>query len=338
VTDAPPIPSPELAARIGGAYEDYEDIGRQQRAVLEAHLPAGWSFDGKRMLDFGCGTGRTLSAFLPEAGRAEFVGCDIHEESIAWARSQLSPPLHFFVCSESPPLEQPDESFDLVYAMSVFTHITDQWSNWLTELHRVMRPQAIAVISVLGPAIAKRILGTDWDDRIGMVTVDLHQDWTIGGPNVLLGDWWVREHWSRAFEILGFDHRDPAAGEGHDFVVIRKREVNITPEMLETVDPADPREFASLSFNLELLWRQQRVLGDQLREAQRLRTAAELETGRSREVRPVTAEVERLSNEVLRQRAEIERLQALLDTVINGHSWRLTAPLRRAREMVGRRR
>jgi hypothetical protein len=27
-----------------------------------------------------------------------------------------------------------------------------------------------------------------------------HQrDWEIGGPAVLMSEWWVREHWGRAF-------------------------------------------------------------------------------------------------------------------------------------------
>lgn len=134
------IPPPALAARIGGAYENYREIGAAQRRLIQAVLPDDWSFAGKTILDFGCGTGRTLAAFADETAAAEFVGCDIHTESIDWANAELSPPFRFFVCTEAPPLPQPAERFDLVYAMSVFTHITDRWSEWLTELHRILRP------------------------------------------------------------------------------------------------------------------------------------------------------------------------------------------------------
>ena len=272
-----PIPPRELAARIGGAYSEYRSIGATQRAFIEPLLPNGWSFDGKTVLDFGCGTGRTLSAFAAEAERAEFVGCDIHPESIAWAEAELCPPFRFFVCSETPPLQQLDESFDLIYAMSVFTHITQEWSRWLAELHRVMRPEGIAVISVLGPAMAHQILGRNWDERIGMAMVDMHKDWSIGGPSVLLSEWWVREHWGRAFEIIRFQGCDPAAGAGHDLVVLRRREGSTTSDALARVDPGDPREQAALECNLELLLRQQEALGKEIRNLLDWKTSAELQ-------------------------------------------------------------
>jgi SAM-dependent methyltransferase len=260
-----PVPPIELAARVGGAYGDYESIGAQQRVFIESMLPDGWSYEGKSVLDFGCGTGRTLTAFASETAHATFAGCDIHAESIDWANRELSPPFRFFVCTEKPPLDQPDASYDLIYAMSVFTHITTEWSRWLIELHRVLRPDGIAVISALGPAMAQQILGRDWDDRIGMAILDLHKDWSIGGPDVLLSEWWIREHWGRAFDIVRFQPCDPAAGAGHDLVTLRRREVEIDAGGLERTDFGDVRELAALQCNLELLMRQQEQLGHELR-------------------------------------------------------------------------
>jgi SAM-dependent methyltransferase len=300
-----PLPTPELAARIGGTYDDYDAIARHQRQLVMSLLPSEWSFEGKSVLDFGCGTGRTLSAFAKEAEQAEFFGCDIHAPSIAWATSKLSPPFTFFVCQETPPLAQPDERFDLVYAMSVFTHITDQWSQWLAELHRVMRPSGIAVISALGPAMANQILGSSWDERIGMARLDLQKSWDIGGPNVLLAEWWVREHWGRGFEILRFQHADPASGAGHDLVAMRRRQVDVTPEFLAEVDPTDPREYASIACNLELVLRQQTTPPSLMGEPQ--------------------ADASNPDADLRAIRAE-KALRAVTDS----KSWRLTEPLRRA--------
>jgi len=258
-----PVPPPELAARIGGAFEDYGAIGTAHRHYIGSLLPEGWSFANKRVLDFGCGTGRTLSAYAAEASSAEFWGCDIHEPSIEWASENLSPPFHFFVCREEPPFDQPDERFDLIYAMSVFTHITDQWSAWLTELHRVMRPGGIAIFTILGPGMAQSVLGRDWDARIGMAVVDLHKGWEIGGPSVFLGEWWIREHWGRAFEILRIQ---PGLDEGgHGFVAMRRREVAVTPGELEAVAMDDVREHEAAVANVELLKEQLARLGEQTR-------------------------------------------------------------------------
>jgi SAM-dependent methyltransferase len=257
-----PVPPPELAARVGGAYADYLEIGRQHRALLDSLLPADWSFAEKVVLDFGCGPGRTLSAFAAEAEHGEFVGCDIHAGSIEWASANLSPPFEFFMCGAVPPLDQPDERFDLVYAFSVFTHITDHWSEWLAELHRVTRPGGLAIVSVLGPAMSREILGRAFDDRIGMAKVDLYKDWSIGGPNVLLSEWWVREHWGRAFEIVRYEPCDPAAGAGHDLVLMARRPGSVSPFELARTDLGDPRELAAIQCNLELLSRQHSLLSD----------------------------------------------------------------------------
>lgn len=260
-----PTPPVELASRIGGRYDEYHSIGAIQRSLIDMMLPPDWSYAGRTVLDFGCGTGRTLAAFAPETEAAQFVGCDIHAESVGWARRAMSPPYEFFVCQETPPLDQPDERFDLIYAMSVFTHITRGWADWLAELHRVMRPGALAILSVLGPAMAQQILKRDWDERIGMTVVDMHKDWSVGGPSVLISEWWVREHWGRAFEVLRFQPSDVAGGPGHDLVLLRRRETASSPALLVTRDPADPRELHALEYNLELLLDQQERLGQELR-------------------------------------------------------------------------
>jgi SAM-dependent methyltransferase len=242
---------------------------------IESLLPGDWSFDSKTVLDFGCGTGRTLVAFESEVEHAQLVGCDIHPESIAWAQANLAPPFEFFTCGESPPLEQPAGRFDLIYAMSVFTHITYEWSNWVAELHRVMGPGGIVVISVLGPAMARQILARDWDDRIGIAMVDIHKDWSIGGPSVLISEWWLREHWGRAFDVLNYHHADPTYGTGHDLVVLRRREADVSAESLAQRDLADPREAAALDCNLELLLSQQQALGEEIRELREAKLQAE---------------------------------------------------------------
>lgn len=90
------------------------------------------------MLDFGCGVGRVLRQFAPEAEEAELWGCDLDGPSIGWLRENLSPPFHFFESEERAGLPQADGHFDLIYAFSVYTHFTDNWAEWLLEHHRVL--------------------------------------------------------------------------------------------------------------------------------------------------------------------------------------------------------
>jgi len=106
-------------ARVGpgeshDAREAFDHEGLRLRRLIESSLPEGWSFEGKRVLDFGCGSGRVLRHFLDKARRAEFWGCDIDAPSIAWLAQNPSPPLHCFQNDREPPLRFEDDDLDLV--------------------------------------------------------------------------------------------------------------------------------------------------------------------------------------------------------------------------------
>jgi SAM-dependent methyltransferase len=255
-----PLPPVELATRVGPGpsddpYEAYEREGADVRARVEGLLPAHWSWDGKRVLDFGCGSARVLRHFLDEAARAEFWGCDIDAPSVAWVQANLCPPLRCFRNELAPPLALDAGTFDLVYATSVFTHIGDGWSAWLLELHRILRPGGLLVTTFLGEGMWEALVGEPYrDDEVGM-TVRHH--WT--GPDmwVFHSEWWLREHWGRAFEIDAVvrPRRDTGGRPQvtHSLLAARKRPVAPDVAELERVAAGDPREIAALQTNVRLL-------------------------------------------------------------------------------------
>ena len=105
-----PFPPFELANRVmalpGGdreAFRDYETQGREAREALFGLLPPDFDFAGSRVLDFGCGAGRTLRQFIPEAESAEIWGVDIDERSVDWINENLNPPLRAKTCAVDPP-------------------------------------------------------------------------------------------------------------------------------------------------------------------------------------------------------------------------------------------
>ena len=91
-----------------------------------------------------------LREFLPEAASGEFWGCDLHAPTIAWLSEHLSPPLHFYA-NDQIRMPHPDGFFDLIYAISVFTHITHDWSARLLELHRILKPDGYLLATIIGP-------------------------------------------------------------------------------------------------------------------------------------------------------------------------------------------
>jgi SAM-dependent methyltransferase len=232
--------------------EAYDKLGRETKAALLEMVPAGWSFEGKRVLDFGCGAGRTLRHFLSEAGRAEFWGTDIDAPSIAWLRQSLSPPLHVVRNETNPPLALGYGTFDLAWALSLFTHLTDSSHAWLLELHKLLKPDGLLIATYMGRWNAEVFTDEPWDeDRVGMNILRRDQAWEHGGPIVLMSDWWVRAHWGRAFEILNVVPEI----HGQTWVLLKKRNVQITTSDLEK--PADdPREYIALRHNLRQVERE----------------------------------------------------------------------------------
>ena len=86
----------------------------RKRAILRL-LPDDYSLSGRRVLDFGCGSGRVLRHFLREAEAGEFWGCDVHEPSVEWIARSLAPPINVHMLDGKPRLPHPDGHFDLIY-------------------------------------------------------------------------------------------------------------------------------------------------------------------------------------------------------------------------------
>jgi hypothetical protein len=131
-----------------------------------------------------------------------------------------------------------------VYAISVFTHITTQWSAWLVELHRVLTDDGLLVATFLGEGMAEMMGDGHWEeDDVGMRWEAIGNPWSQGGPLTFVSPWWIREHWGRAFDIVAlYPHTGalptmsqtvPAVPMGHGFVVMRKRPGIFTTADLE---------------------------------------------------------------------------------------------------------
>jgi SAM-dependent methyltransferase len=289
--DARRLPQPpyELATRVGSLdaaddpWAQYDWLGEATKREIEAALPDGFSLDGRSVLDFGCGAGRTLRHFVAEQRPIDLWGCDIDIASIQWLERHLAPPVHAFVNGERPPLAQPDESFDVAYCISVFTHLTDSWSEWLIELHRILKPGGLLIATFMGEGQSEAIAGEPWDDsRVGMLVLLPGQSWDHGGPMVMHSPWWIEQHWGRLFEVAHLQEHGFAAspGQGHGVVTLVKKPVSVTIEELQQPSD-DPREATALSHNVEKLCRELEDL--------RPRTAMlhqELERARSTPSRP----------------------------------------------------
>lgn len=107
----------------------------------------------KRVLDFGYGCGR-MTRFFGQAPDLEVFGTDINVPTIAWCQANLQS-----VTSAAngflPPLDYADGFFDLVYSLSIFTHLPEEGSRaWLKDIARILAPGGVAILTTHGlPAV-----------------------------------------------------------------------------------------------------------------------------------------------------------------------------------------
>jgi 2-polyprenyl-3-methyl-5-hydroxy-6-metoxy-1,4-benzoquinol methylase len=96
-----------------------------------------------RILDFGCGWGRTLRFFMRDVPSAHLQGVDVMRDAVDWSR-ETNPWGTFTLIPTLPPSGLPAGQFDLIYLYSVFSHLSeDAQDRWLTELQRLLSPRGL---------------------------------------------------------------------------------------------------------------------------------------------------------------------------------------------------
>jgi len=124
---------------------------------------AGPLVPSNRILDFGCGWGRVTRFFLRDVAPENLVGIDVDAEVIRACR-ETNPWARFEQCETFPPTPFDSGSFDLVYAYSVFSHLSEEaHSRWLGEFERILKPGGVLIVTTLERAVIE--LAEAWADH-----------------------------------------------------------------------------------------------------------------------------------------------------------------------------
>lgn len=148
---AQPMPDPQLRGRVSCRADQgfYASVGATIYGQLNKGLQwcLGKSLDDfGEVLDWGCGCARVLR-YMAARQQFRLVGVDVDGEAVAWCR-QAFPQVSFHHIGVQPPMPLPAEQFDLIYGISVLTHLGEQDQfRWLTELRRVSRPGAVVLLT-----------------------------------------------------------------------------------------------------------------------------------------------------------------------------------------------
>ena len=169
------IPWPRYITNVAGAPDvrHYLTSGRDSlHAIKDMLARNGLVTAGLGdVLDFGCGSGRVLRHWDRSDG-LRLHGTDHNPRLIAWCKRNY-PFADFRINELDGSLPYPDESFDLIYAWSVFTHLTEELGDhWIAELARVLRPHGLLYATFHGEFYASWLSPTELDSfRDGNVVV-----------------------------------------------------------------------------------------------------------------------------------------------------------------------
>jgi GT2 family glycosyltransferase/SAM-dependent methyltransferase len=205
--------------------------------------------DGQtRLLDFGCGWGRILRFFLKDCHPAHLWGIDVDPGLLTVCRGAM-PLSNFTACNSLPPTAFADESFDVITAYSVFSHLAEHASlAWVKEFARVLKPGGIMVVtteprefielcrSLRGQehefawyrALAESFIDTDAAYRAYDAGQYLYAP-TGGGPNrpsdfygeALIPEGYVRSRWTPFLEFVDFVN--DSSNLPQSLIVMRKK-------------------------------------------------------------------------------------------------------------------
>jgi len=122
------------------SFETYWRTGRETAAVIAAKIDKHVHADQPRVADWGCGLAR-VARHLP--GVFQCAGFDYNAHAIEWCTEHI-PGVQFLKNDLLPPLPAADASFDALYALSVFTHLSDEGhKRWIAEIERVLAPGGV---------------------------------------------------------------------------------------------------------------------------------------------------------------------------------------------------
>ena len=189
--------------------------------------------DFQAILDWGCGcarVARSVSEFAPQ----KLTGIDIDPDNIKWCKQNVAL-AEFESIALHPPTRFGDETFDLVYGISVFSHLGQaEQDRWLAELQRITKSDGAVLMSIQGE-IAFFRADSDFRrflalEKEGFYVYGRCADLDEVLPEVKESEYYknvfhsrryIYEHWGRYFEIV--DVIEAAFTGYQDLVIMRRR-------------------------------------------------------------------------------------------------------------------
>lgn len=204
----------------GDVHYDYwlsgiEDYNKIINAALENNVNVNTE---TKILDFGCASGRVLRHFANQSN-TESWGCDLNENHVIWCNKYLSKNTRVFQCTSLPHLQIEDSFFNIVFCLSVFSHIDTFETSWLCEMRRILNHNGILYVTIHDES-AWENMPREWGVGLALINhPDFQGKWLKEGfpgekfvsrwaagksysANVFYKIEYIKKTWSKFFNIV----------------------------------------------------------------------------------------------------------------------------------------
>ncbi len=173
------------------------------------------------ILDFGCGCGRVTRHFK-QLPMIKVYGSDYNHQAIQWCRKNLDF-AKFSTNQLEPPLSYEDSSMDLVWAFSVFTHLSKELHYaWLEEILRILKPGGYLMFSAHGDSYRPQLSNSEqamFDNDQLVIRLQ-----NLSGKNLCNAFYtenFVRNHLTRGFSVVDFIPEGALGNPTQDIYLLR---------------------------------------------------------------------------------------------------------------------
>lgn len=140
------------------SYRHYTTSGKQHADTINDHINAHADGACISITEWGCGLARILQHFPETMIR---TGTDYNAEAIAWV-NETFPNLTAIKNEMMPPWKISMVSQDVIYAISIFTHLGEDTQNsWVKQIARSLKPGGLFIFTVHGAPRIGQLLASE---------------------------------------------------------------------------------------------------------------------------------------------------------------------------------
>lgn len=132
-------------------YSKFYYKGEEAAKWMINYLAPYTNFEKLVVLDWGCGPGRILR-HLPNLvnNSNKIYGSDYNQKYVDWCNLHIEG-VNVLKNELEPPIKLNDNFFDLIYGISIFTHLSKKkHEEWMRELTRLMKKGGIIFLTIHG--------------------------------------------------------------------------------------------------------------------------------------------------------------------------------------------